>query len=114
MNLINKYRKWRDASDRAKITLKNIWRVIVAYYRKWFPLIPHHITEQASWRLTKVRKECKDNEACTICGCDIAGLVYADSSCEGNCYPVMMDADTWRRYKKKFKISYTKLLQDND
>lgn len=103
MNLIQKYRAWKNAINPAPITLHNIWRVVRAFFRRRASsVIPKHITEQAAWRLTRVRKECLKNGACIYCGCDIKELVWEDDQCEGRptCYPRMMSEKEWALYKK--------------
>jgi hypothetical protein len=100
MNLIEKFLLWKESENPAPVTLRNIWRVIVSYYRRFFPLIPKHITEQAEHRKSFVKKECMDRGACVICGCDVEGLLYLDDSCEGLCYPKMMSKKAWNTYKK--------------
>ena len=45
-------------------------------------------------------KKCFENGACLICGCPTTEAFYiVKESCEGNCYPKMMSADKWKKFK---------------
>jgi hypothetical protein len=99
MNLIEKYLKWKNTPNRAPVNLRNIWAVLQAFFRKNVT-IPAHIQEQATWRLTQVRPECKANGTCVKCGCVVEEKVWEDRSCEGKCYPPMMPKSYWEQYKE--------------
>ena len=89
-----------------EITLQNIWAYISGMYRYhanrlWPSLIRQHIREQFEYRQKTARLDCIDNNECLECGCKIPHLFWAKKSCGGNCYPPMMDADKWERFKRK-------------
>lgn len=42
-------------------------------------------------RYKLAKKECLDNAACVVCGCDMPELLYCDKGCEGKCYPHRKD-----------------------
>lgn len=105
---------------KAKITLRNIYAVIQAFFRKarrnvgGFDLQPH-MYEQIIWRRTQVIEKspkCWKSGKCVVCGCDILGKTMEDRACsiyedEGAllsgklpCYPEMMDKYNWKRYKE--------------
>lgn len=104
-------------SNPAKITPSNIKRFIQGWiryilykltYRKTylskvsdsFSFLPKHKAEQFEWRLIVANKDCIKSGACVICGCQTPQLQMSDSTCEGKCYPEMMDEVTWNKYKK--------------
>lgn len=103
MSLLRKFNNWWNAPKRAPITLGNIKAVIQAFFRKRNTL-PDHVKEQIINRIELSNTRCKDTNVC-ICGCDWSDLIYADKSCEGNCYPEMMDKKSWNIYKKVNKIN---------
>lgn len=68
-----------------------------------------HIREQALWRLSQVQEkspECLKEDTCKKCGCAPSEMVYSDYSCEGNCYPDLMDAESWDKFKANNNIQY--------
>jgi len=85
--------------DWSKVSIKNLWYVIQAYVRLWKS--PSHIKEQVSYRkeLVKLKHpECLSRGYC-YCGCDIPEMFYSDMSCENKCYPELMNAKDWQKYK---------------
>lgn len=105
----------------AKINLKNIHKFIQGWIRfilyklsnaKYLKrisetslaLLDNHKKEQFEWRLMTMDKECLSKGHCKICGCQTPQLQMADEACDGNCYPAMMDKDTWNEYKTKNQI----------
>src|ERR1700760_3870761 len=63
---------------------------------------PAHIEEQAYWRITLIKERspiCIQQGQCKVCGCSTDEIVFEDRSCKGDCYPPMMNADTWAQYK---------------
>ncbi len=82
-----------------RLSVKNIRRFIQGNYRLYtFEQQPQFLKEQIWFRLSKANSECTKTGKC-YCGCEIQGLVAVESSCERNCYPVMMDEETWQIYK---------------
>ena len=87
------------------ITLANIGsfvqgktRFLVDRYGGEFFSLEEHIKEQVLYRESLANKECVNNKVCK-CGCEIPGLFYADKTCEDGCYPVVMDKETWDKFK---------------
>ena len=95
---------------KAKITWANIKAVLQAYTRRaqrhlgGFD-IPQHMHEQIIWRRTEVIKNsftCWRKGECKECGCEILGKTMEDRGCSNTsypCYPEMMDAEKWKKYK---------------
>lgn len=66
-----------------------------------------HMTEQAIWRLEQIKlnsPQCLTNNQCKVCGCTPSELVYSDNACEGNCFPPLMEEETWKKFKKDNNI----------
>lgn len=66
-----------------------------------------HLYEQIIWRRTQVIKrspDCWSSGHCIECGCEILGKTMEDRMCEWTCYPVMMDKEHWKSYKKLWDI----------
>lgn len=99
MGIIQKYKNWKDAENRAPINLRNIWAVIQASFRKNISE-PAHIKEQTIYRLSLTNEECKKAGTCIKCGCSVEEKIWEDRSCEGKCYPPMMSKKYWKEYKE--------------
>ena len=99
MNIITKFKHWRAAEKKAAFSFRNIVRMLIALFRRDFPATPKHIREQAIWRKTQANITCIEKGVC-ICGCEFEGLIYANDSCEGNCYPPMKNKREWENFKK--------------
>lgn len=70
------------------------------YYSDFNYLIPLHIREQIEGRIESMKKECYNNGSCTECGCRTTHLQMANKSCDGNCYPKMVNKEKWKYMKK--------------
>ena len=76
------------------------------YYTNWWflPLhifIPAHILEQMVVRLDTIKgSECYEKGSCKHCGCKVPPLTFCNKTCEGNCYPHMMDAHKWLLFRQ--------------
>lgn len=99
------------AKNPAKLSLRNIWAVIQAFFRRKIQgfSLPSHIYEQIIWRRIQVIEkspECWKSGNCVQCGCEILGKTIEDRGCENEpfCYPEMMKKDTWKEYKKNNNI----------
>lgn len=100
------------AKHPAKITLRNIYAVIQAFFRRARRNmggmdIPSYIYEQIIWRRTQVMSkspECWTSGHCIECGCEILGKTMEDRACDGGCYPEMMPRKSWEQYKKDNNI----------
>ncbi len=108
---------------KAKITPRNIYAVVQAFFRKkrrniaGFEL-PDHMYEQILWRRTQVMAKspmCWESGKCIVCGCDILGKTIEDRACSISedkellkkgkpCYPEMMDESKWQIYKQDYNI----------
>lgn len=105
----------------AKITIRNIWAVLQAWFRKKQLQIDgvtldQHIFEQIIWRRTQVRAKsptCWHSGECIVCGCEILGKTMEDRGCSAGehpelnrepCYPDMMGKEEWKDYKKLNRI----------
>lgn len=107
---INLLRGKTKALRPAKLTLRNIWAVIQAFFRKkrrglgGFDL-PQHIYEQIIWRRIMVIEkspECWKSGNCIVCGCEMIGKTIEDRGCSSDtpCYPDMMSKGNWQAYKR--------------
>ncbi len=103
-----------EAKNPAKLTLRNIWAVIQAFFRKkrrnlgGFDL-EDHIYEQIIWRRTQVLSKspkCWVSGNCIQCGCEIIGKTMEDRGCHNSpyCYPDMMSKEEWKEYKIRNQI----------
>lgn len=70
------------------------------YYSKFQFLIPDYIKEQIECRINSMRKSCYNKGYCDKCGCKTTHLQMADKTCDGYCYPEMLDKKTWKKVKK--------------
>ncbi len=99
-----------------KVTLKNIWYFIQGniryqlYYSRLNFLISLHIREQIEARINSMNKECYNQGSCIKCGCQTTHLQMCNKSCNGLCYPSMMNRRKWNLLKnKKIVIRDTKV-----
>lgn len=121
----------KTASHPAPITLRNIWAVIQAFFRKLkrgqikelvigeMPL-PQYKWEQIVYRRIMVEKkspQCWFMGSCRVCSCEILGKTMEDRACSVTehpeilehrdpCYPSMMTEKDWAEYKLKNNIKY--------
>lgn len=104
----------KGALNPARITVRNILAVLQAFFRKkrrklgGFDL-PEHMYEQIIYRrflVIQASPKCWTSGSCIQCGCEILGKTIEDRGCEDKpyCYPLMMDKETWKRYKKYNKV----------
>lgn len=107
-------------SNPAKINLKNIKRFLQGWIRyiiyklskiKYLKnvtdellTLPAHKEEQFKYRLQIMDSQCLTQGYCKICGCKTPQLQMSDESCEGNCYPVMLNKEDWEKFKKENSI----------
>lgn len=113
-NYWNLLRGRTKALKPATMTWQNIRAIIQSWWRKNRDLagfsLPPHVYEQIIWRRCQViliSPECWNSGDCKVCGCDILGKTMEDRQCsndENPCYPAMMDAETWKKYKTKLNI----------
>jgi hypothetical protein len=97
----------------AKLTWSNIRAVLQATQRKSMQMagfdLGQHIWEQIIWRRIQVMErspECWKQGFCKVCGCELIGKTMEDRPCESEtpCYPMMMNAEAWGKYKKSNNI----------
>ncbi len=87
-----------------KINITNIINYTVGniryklYYSALKFIIRKHIREQIDFRIKFMKKECYENGECVLCGCATTALQMCNDSCEGTCYPPMMNKDEWRMF----------------
>lgn len=88
------------------ITVKNILAYVqgtTRYYLYYSPfnfLIRSHIREQIFFRVKSMKSECFNNGECVMCGCKTTALQMANKSCEGVCYPPMLNKKEWNKFKE--------------
>lgn len=76
------------------------------YSKRWSWLLPLHIFEQINYRIFVMNKTCYVNGECIHCGCATPVLQMANKTCEGKCYPIMMDETDWHIYKREYNIEF--------
>lgn len=98
---------------KAKVNLANIIAYIQGnvrqflFYSKTFNcLLSLHVFEQINYRLFVMKKVCYENGECTECGCATPALQMANKTCDGLCYPVMLDETDWLIYKREYNIEF--------
>ncbi len=100
MNLVQKYKNWKNAENPAKISFHNIWKVIHSFYRRLFKKkLSNSFMEQIEYRKKVSNPECISTNICR-CGCSWDELIWSDDSCLGNCFPPIMSTSEWETYKK--------------
>ena len=94
-----------------KLTYPNVRRFIQGNYRLFtFEQQPRFLKEQIWFRLSKANPECLKNTFCP-CQCETLKLIHVEESCPNNCYPYMVDEDTWGIYKEINNITQDRLNQ---
>lgn len=94
---------------KAQITLPNIKGFLQGNYRKVLEdldFLPVHIKEQWLYRIGQMNEDCLVNKHCP-CKCSVPEKQLEDRPCEKNCYPRMMNEETWETFKQKVNISST-------
>jgi len=77
-------------------------------------LLPLHIKEQIDFRIdVMMDKECFNNGQCKVCGCTTTQLQMTNKSCEGHCYPCIVNKTTWEFFKNNGIIISNGLLWRN-
>jgi hypothetical protein len=72
------------------------------------------IIEQSIWRNSLIKINCEqcylspDKQCVKACGCDIDGIIWQDDAHELNCFPKMMDEETWNSFKLTNNIKIEK------
>ena len=92
---------------KGNISLKDVWYYIqgnfrykLFYSKKFNTLIRKHIKEQIDIRIKNMNQDCYDKGECIKCGCATTALQMCNKSCNGGCYPKMMNKKTWRDFKR--------------
>lgn len=90
-----------------KVRWSDIWffnqgwfRYYLYYSKRLRWILPKHIREQIEFRINSMKRECYDRGQCIKCGCSTTALQMSDKSCEGLCYPAMMNKREWRKYSR--------------
>lgn len=60
----------------------------------------NHIREQIEYRIKVMNPECRNSGSCIKCGCMTTALQMCNKSCEGLCYPPMMNKYYWNLLKE--------------
>ena len=104
-------------------TIKKIWKNrknIIPFFQGWYRykiyyssgplrfLMRSHIRSQIDVRIASMDRECYNSGACKKCGCATTALQMANKSCEGFCYPPILDRSSWEYARKAARI-----LKDN-
>lgn len=82
------------------------------YYSKYRWLLRKHIREQIDFRITAMNPDCFISGACVKCGCETTMLQMANKSCDGECYPRMVKAGTWKHIKKEYNVNNPKFKRN--
>ena len=100
-------------------TIKKIWKNrknIIPFFQGWYRyklyyssgplrfLMRGYIKRQIDTRIESMDRECYNSGACKECGCATTALQMANKSCEGFCYPPMMNKSQWDYAKKGARI----------
>lgn len=104
-------------------TIKKIWKNrknIIPFFQGWYRykiyyssgplrfLMRSHIRSQIDVRIESMDRECYNSGACKECGCATTALQMANKSCEGFCYPSMMNKSQW-----EYAVKNARILKDN-
>lgn len=80
--------------------LQGMWRYRLYYNSKLQGVaIRKHIREQIDYRIGIMNPVCYDRGSCIKCGCMTTALQMCDKSCNGNCYPAMLNKKDWNSFK---------------
>jgi hypothetical protein len=71
------------------------------YYSKFRFLIRKHILAQIGYRVEMMNKDCYWNGSCVECGCATLALQMCGKSCDGKCYPPLMNKSQWDGFISK-------------
>ena len=104
-------------------TIKKIWKNrknIIPFFQGWYRykiyyssgplrfLMRSHIRSQIDVRIESMDRECYNSGACKKCGCATTALQMANKSCEGFCYPSMMNKSQW-----EYAVKNTRIIKDS-
>ena len=104
-------------------TIKKIWKNrknIIPFFQGWYRykiyyssgplrfLMRSHIRSQIDVRIESMDRECYNSGACKKCGCTTTALQMANKSCEGFCYPSIMNKSQW-----EYAVKNARILKDN-
>lgn len=68
-------------------------------------LMRTHIREQIDFRIyVMMDLKCYADGQCKKCGCTTPDLQFTNSSCDGFCYPPLVDKKTWEQFKRAGNI----------
>lgn len=111
---IGEIKENKDLTNKAKVNLKNIVKVIRSIIYKFIivPLTPH-IKEQIIFR-TVLAKDCFLNKKCLYCGCHMYGVYdkrYDPGACNKKydnlpfCYDEFMSKKDWQEFKDSIDMN---------
>ena len=98
MNIKQLFQKLKRISQIRDYLQGTILQWLYDNHRKY---IPKYIVEQYHYRLNIMNRSCLMNGQCIKCGCSTPALQFAFISCEGNCYPKLMNPYKWYKFKKE-------------
>lgn len=81
--------------------IKDIFYFFQGYYRynifysKFTWLLRRHIKEQIKYRIRVMNRTCYEQGSCIKCGCATTALQMCNKSCDGKCYPPLMNREKW-------------------
>lgn len=120
MNLVQKYKNWKEAVNSAPLTWHNILNVIKSFYLKLiFNFKPIYYKEQVYYRCV-VSEPCIENKTCLECGCDQKLKVLVDEPCakkyrsDNYCYDNFLSKEEWEKLNiDKYLIEYGRKLYNS-
>ncbi len=69
------------------------------YYSILDFVLLNHIQEQIDYRIRSMNPVCFAEGSCIKCGCRTTELQMCNKSCDGNCYPRMLNKTKWKKMK---------------
>lgn len=101
MNLLEKYKRWKEANNPAPLTWYNVWNVLKSFYLKLsFYFKPNYYKEQVYYRCL-VSEACIKNKTCLECGCEQKLKVLVNEPCakkytsDNFCYDNFLSKEDW-------------------
>lgn len=83
--------------------LQGKFRAKLYYSGRFYKLLRKHIVEQIDYRILEMNQICYMRGSCIHCGCETTALQMADKTCDGYCYPTMMNKEEWEKFKLSTK-----------
>lgn len=103
MNLIEKYKAWKNSLNPASLNWHNIKNVIKSFYLKaFFRFKPTYYKEQVFYRCV-VSEDCIKNKTCLECGCEQKLKILVNEPCAKKytndyfCYDYFLSKEEWEK-----------------